>query len=55
MALAESDQWHPRNVEALGDEVMSIMKSSLGPGRVQVGAASLPVKDTETSEAFSSP
>ena len=54
MALAESDQWHSRSAEALGDEVMSIMKSSVGPSMVQVGAALLPAKDTETSKAFSS-
>lgn len=54
MALAECDQWYPGNAEALGDEVMSIMKSSAGPGMVQVGATLLPAKDTEKSETFSS-
>jgi len=54
MALAKSDQWHSRKAEALGDEVMSIMKSSAPPGMVQVGAASLPAKGTRTSKAFSS-
>lgn len=38
MVLAEGDQWHPGNAEALGDEGMAITKSSLSPGVVQVGA-----------------
>lgn len=38
MVLAENDQWHPGNAEALGDEGMAITRSSLGPGVVQVGA-----------------
>lgn len=32
MVLAEGDQWHPGNAEALGDEGMATTKSSLGPG-----------------------
>lgn len=38
MVLAENDQWHPGNAEALGDEGTAITRSSLGPGVVQVGA-----------------
>lgn len=31
MALAKSDQWHPGNAEALGDEAMSIMNHQQAP------------------------
>lgn len=40
MVIAEGDQWHPGNAEALGDEGMATMKSLLGPGVVQGGAPS---------------
>lgn len=54
MALAESDQWHPGNAKALGDEAMSIMKSSADPSMVQESDTSLSAMSTKTSKAFSS-
>lgn len=54
MAFAESDQWHLRNAKALGDEVMSIMKSPAGPSMIQEGTTLLSAMGTEASKVFSS-
>lgn len=51
MVLAEGDQWHSGNAEALGDEGRAITKSSLGPGVVQVGAS---CEGHQTGKVFSS-